>query len=302
MNTGSGHEALFLGIDGGGTKCRARLCNASDMASGTILGSGEAGSANTTQGLDAAFQQIMSATEIAVGKAGLNADCYDRIYAGMGLAGLSLKRDFDAINTYNHPFAALHGETDAHIACLGAHQGDDGAILIIGTGTAGLLIKDGQSITVGGWGFLMSDIGSGAQLGRSALRRALEEHDGLSPQSELGSALMNEFNDNPEAMVTWSETATPKSYGSFVPEVIEYARQGDEAATALLYSTARDIERIIMTLRAKGADKVVLIGGMVDPITPWLSNAALAAIMDTKGTPLDGALMLAERLYKRSVP
>ncbi len=41
-------EPLFLGIDGGGSKCRARLCD----GAGRALGEGEAGAANVALGLD----------------------------------------------------------------------------------------------------------------------------------------------------------------------------------------------------------------------------------------------------------
>jgi len=42
---------LLLGVDGGGTQCRARLC----APSGTMLGEGRAGPANIHLGLDESF-------------------------------------------------------------------------------------------------------------------------------------------------------------------------------------------------------------------------------------------------------
>jgi glucosamine kinase len=287
-------EPFFLGVDGGGTSCRARLC---DMA-GVELGVGVAGSANTTLGVDAAFHEIVKAIKMAVLDAGLTDQCFGSIYAGLGLAGLSLRRDYEAVNSYHHPFAELSAETDAYIACLGAHQGQDGGVLIIGTGSCGLLIMGNRSVAVGGWGYLMSDLGSGAQLGRSALRGALEEYDALLPKSGLGTALMAHFDENPETLVTWSETAKPKSYGSFVPEIISHAINKNEAAIALVNSTANDIERMILTLVSKGAAKIALIGGLAEPMLPWLSETVLGYLTKAKGDPLDGALMLARRKYK----
>lgn len=291
VSTRSELQPLFLGIDGGGTSCRARLCD----HHGEIIGSGDAGSANTTRGLDAAFLEIMSATKIAISNAGLTDTCLKRIHAGLGLAGLSLQRDFIAANSYAHPFATLCAETDAYIACLGAHQGKDGAILIIGTGTCGLLIKDGNITNVGGWGFALSDFGSGALLGRAALRQALKEFDHICPASSLGTELMGHFQNSPEAMVAWSETATPKDFGRFAPDVLNHANKGDVAALELVQATAREIERLISTLISKGAEKVALVGGLSEPITPWLADTAHQHLTEAKGVPLDGAVMLARR-------
>ena len=143
----------------------------------------------------------------------------------------------------------------------------------------------------------MSDLGSGAQLGRSALRGALEEYDALLPKSDITIAKVN-IDENPETLVTWSETAKPKSYGSFVPEIISHAINKNEAAIALVNSTANDIERMILTLVSKGAAKIALIGGLAEPMLPWLSETVLGYLTKAKGDPLDGALMLARRKYK----
>ena len=75
-------EALYLGVDGGGTGCRARL----EDAEGFVLGSGLAGPATTRLGIDAAMAAVLTACEAAVAEAGVEAD-RGRIHAGIGLAG-----------------------------------------------------------------------------------------------------------------------------------------------------------------------------------------------------------------------
>jgi glucosamine kinase len=71
---------------------------------------------------------------------------------------------------------------DAVIACIGAHGGRDGGIVIIGTGSAGLALVEGRVVKVGGYGFPISDEASGADLGLQALRMALRAHDGRTPR------------------------------------------------------------------------------------------------------------------------
>ena len=53
---------LFLGIDGGGSHCRARLMD----ASGQVLGQGNAGPANSRLGLTRVFAEINQAAQAAL--------------------------------------------------------------------------------------------------------------------------------------------------------------------------------------------------------------------------------------------
>lgn len=288
----SGRQAkapLFLGIDGGGSGCRVRLCD----RAGEILGEGQAGPANTLLGLPKVFDEIAAATNQALGQAGLPTDLIGRLHAGAGLAGLSLARERRKLAAFAHPFASFRAEADAYTACLGAHGGDDGGIVIAGTGSCGLALVAGEVHTVSGWGFALSDQGSGAALGRAALRGALGEHDGILPVSPLGQRIMAHFQLQPEEMFLWAETAATGDYAGFAPWVFECAGAGDEGAGALLQQTAADIAQLTKALSAKGAPGIALAGGMSEPIRPWLPESALALLVAAKHDPLHGALMLA---------
>ena len=187
-------KPLFIGVDGGGTRCRARLGD----AEGRVLGEGYAGAANTRLGLESVWHEVHTACEQALADAGLAPDTLGELYAGLGLAGLSLASERKKLTAMAHPFAAMAVETDAYIACLGAHGGDDGGILIFGTGSCGCAIVQGRSFTVGGWGFQLSDHGSGARLGYAALRQALLAHERIIPATPLSQALMARHNNSPE--------------------------------------------------------------------------------------------------------
>ncbi len=163
------NQPLFLGIDGGGTICSARIMD----ADGRVLGEGRAGSANTRLGIERAFGEITAATVRALAEAGRDESHLSRLHAGAGLAGLTLESDMEEVARYPHPFASLTASTDAYVACLGAHGGQNGGILVLGTGSCGCAITDEGTVTVGGWGFNLSDHGSGAHVGLEAVRRAL---------------------------------------------------------------------------------------------------------------------------------
>ncbi len=201
------NDPLFLGIDGGATKCRARIVD----AEGRTLGEGHAGTANPRYGLQAAFDEILSATGGAIAGAGLPDSAIATLHAGLGLAGTGQRQDREAVMAHPHPFASVSLETDAHVACLGAYSGGDGAILILGTGSCGWSIVGGKPHRVGGLGFPIADHGSGAWLGLSTIRRALLAHDGVEPETPLSKAVMARFDDDTDAAVAWQATHSQRT-------------------------------------------------------------------------------------------
>ncbi len=160
---------LFIGIDGGGTKCRARLLSTEDK----VLGTGLGGSANPFHGEAQAKASIVCAVNMALADAGLPSTEIANLIAGVGLAGVNLPSVFDAMNQWDHPFKKMYLTTDLHIACLGAHNRDEGAVLIAGTGSCGYSFVNGKATIVGGHGFPFGDKCSGAWIGLEAVKAVL---------------------------------------------------------------------------------------------------------------------------------
>src|SRR4051812_27982917 len=201
-------EALFIGIDGGGTKCRARLRD----EQGRCLGEGVGGSANIRLDPDLGWNSILTACRMAFREAGLPEDDLGRTHVGLGAAGAGQTSAVERLLARAHPFAAFTVETDAHAAWLGAFGGQDGAILIIGTGSCGYGMVRGERLYIGGWGFEISDEGSGAALGRELLRRVIWAFDGRIGRSPLADSVLAEFNDDPEVLVDWVGQARASDY------------------------------------------------------------------------------------------
>lgn len=165
---------LFIGVDGGGTGCRARI----EDAEGRVLGTGIAGPAAVRLGIDKSMAALQSASLAAAAEAGLPPEALASMDAGIGLAGIGRKGALEQIMAQPHPFRSVVYVNDANIACIGAHGGRDGGIVIIGTGSVGFAVVGGREIRVGGYGFPISDEGSGADLGLQAIRVALRANDG----------------------------------------------------------------------------------------------------------------------------
>lgn len=283
---------LFLGIDGGGTRCRARLAD----AGGRTLGEGVGGAANIRLGLDVAWNAIMEAVDAALVQAGLGREVLSTTYIGLGLAGITNEADQKRVaDSAPVSFAGILSDTDAYTACLGAHAGADGGILISGTGSAAQIIVNGVGRGIGGWGFEVSDLGSGASMGRDAVRAALLGHDGMGPQTDLTRAVMATLGGDPPAVVAWVGPARPGDYGTLAPLVLEHARKGDLVAERLVREQADYLVMHIRRLLELGAPAICLMGGLGPVLLDWMPPWVRGVLTEPKGDAMAGGVLLAMR-------
>ena len=282
-------DLLLLGIDGGGTKCRARLC----APSGATLGEAVAGPANIRLGLENSLAAVREATRDCLDQAGLSSQDLPRITACLALAGASEPTDLAAARTQTHPFGRTTITTDAHAACVGAHRGGDGGVIIVGTGTIGWAELNGRQYRVGGWGLPVSDEGSGAWLGAEALRRVLWAYDGRVAWTGLLRGLFEQFQNDPHAIVRWTFKASPRDFGSLAPRVVEHAARGDAAGVALMQSAAAHVDGLAARLMELGVSRISLVGGLAPLMKPWVSRSTQSRLVPPAGDALDGALQLA---------
>ena len=280
---------LLIGIDGGATRCLARI---RDM-DGNLLGEGEGGPANIHSDFSLAKQSIRAATKSALAAAGLNDSSLKRIYAGLGLAGAGVKTAYSCLLAELTSFASMQLETDAYVAWLGAHQGDDGGIAILGTGSCGLAIVKGRRVAVAGWGPDVSDEAGGQRMGREALRRTLWAYDGRAERSGLTAAILTRFDGDPTQIVTFAAKASSADYARFAPLIFKYAAEQDPLAIALVNEAAAAATSIIDALRAAGAPTVSLIGGLADPLSTWLPRRLCEFLTRPQSDPADGAILMA---------
>jgi glucosamine kinase len=280
---------FFLGVDAGGTATKARLTN----AEGKVLAQASGGPANARIGVTALYEQLMAVCRRAISDAGLNDEGIAAIRCGMGIAGINRMGMKADIQAQPFPFASAQFSSDAMIANLGAHLGADGAILILGTGSIGLVKRGEDSSSIGGYGFPISDEGSGAALGLSAIRHALRALDGRTKPTPLSQAVTKHFEHAIPRVIAWMDQAAPGDYASFAPLVMDYAENGDEIALSIVRDAALHVERFIETIIARGAPRCVLMGGLSERMKPWLRQRIVAQIDEPLGDALDGALILA---------
>ncbi len=282
-------DTLLLGVDGGGTLCRARLAD----ASGRVLGEGAGGPANLRFGLEESFEAARTAAMQCLGAADLSSTALERTVACLGFAGAGEPALLAAAQNHAHPYRDMTVTTDAHIACIGAHGAGDGGVVVIGTGSCGWAIVGGEQLRAGGWGFPFSDEGSGAWLGAEAARRVLWAHDGRSPWTEVLRALFARFQSDPHLIVGWMTQAKPRDFASFAPLVVDHAARGDTTAKELMQRAAGHIDSLARRLLAAGAPALALVGGLAAALAPYLPQETRRRLINPQRDALDGALHLA---------
>ncbi len=280
---------MFIGIDGGGTSCKAILQN----ENGHTISQGIGGPANPVNGVSQSQNSILEACFQALDNAGLSRECVGEITVGAGLAGLHLGAMQQVMMNWAHPFKSLALTTDLHAAVLGAHLGHDGGVLILGTGFSALAVCGQQRLAIGGMGFPINANGSGSWLGLEAVKAVLLAEDQLAPQTILQNLLLAGENKTVLAQHTVNANAT--TFGQYAPAVFEAASQNDEVAQNLLRQATQFAESVIEKLTDFGAPRVTLIGSVANALLPLMSAETQLTIHAAKASPQEGAIMFARQ-------
>ena len=287
---------FLVGVDGGGTNCRAAVAT----VDGTVIGRGESGSSNITTDLDGATINILDAIGDAYDVAGLPDEAQRQTSAWLGLAGANVG-PFAELLTARLPFALKKVDGDAPIALQGALNEGDGAIAILGTGSAFLSRRGETFRLIGGWGFNLSDLGGGARLGRDALQLTLLAHDGMRPKGKLTDTIMAEFSGNPDNLVLYAKTAKPVDYGRFAPFVVSSAEAGDAGARTLMAEQALYVDAAFDVLCEDNVRQIALLGGLAKHMPPYLAERHRNRLVMPRADALTGAVEMAGKLARGEV-
>lgn len=281
--------AYFLGIDGGGTNCRARVRG----ADGQLIGEATGGPSNIATDPAEAVTNIAKVCEAAFRNGRLPASRLSHCSACFGLAGANMAGATERVQAHAWPFRKLRIEHDGIIACVGAHAGEDGAIASIGTGAVYVVSIGGKLQTFGGWGFMLSDQGSGADLGREALRRSLYARDGLIQSSPFTDAVWARFHDSVEELQHFVEHAKPRDYGALAPLLFQHAEQGDPIACFIIERGQTGVTLALDHIVRLGIMRICLLGSIGKAYRPYLPERFEPYLVAPRHDPLDGAILLA---------
>ncbi|MFA1624598.1 BadF/BadG/BcrA/BcrD ATPase family protein [Rhizobium mongolense] len=284
----------LVGIDGGGTSCRAAVAG----PDGRILARGQSGPANILSDPDTALENIAGATRVAFNEAGLDPDGIASARAVLGVAGHNVGKAVHHVKQ-RLPFAEADIESDGLIALQGALGDKDGIVAILGTGTIYISRHRERVTYTGGWGFTVGDLGSGARIGHALLQESLLAYDGIHDVSPLISSVLTEFNNDPRELVEFARQAKPGAFGRYAPRVFEFGERGDAVAARLLKDAAISVDEALDLLVARGTKKICLLGGLGPFYPSWIASRHQELLAKPEGDALTGAVALALARFGR---
>jgi len=251
--------SLIIGVDGGGTKSTYIAFNTATLKLKEYCGD----SINFySVGNEKASKSFLSVIKVI--KQDFNANI-SSILVGNAALGIGKNLDFE------HPFSQAVSSTaekfdiksDLYIGLKGVNFSPS-MFLISGTGSMGIAEdKTGELFTIGGWGYLLGDQGSGYYIGINGIREAIKAYEGITSPSILVNSALNHFNIKVLGEiieVIYAKEIENKHIANFAVEVHRAAAQGDKAAKVILENSIDYLTKCIVVLNDKIGKKKAKLG------------------------------------------
>lgn len=253
-------EDFVCGIDGGGTRTTAICCNLQgEEITRKVFGPfnlnsiGEQAFAELLDDIILFLKEVGNCRSLCMGAAGVNnllmVQLVENAFAGTGI-----------------PYRLMG---DQEIAHTGAFDGEEGIILIAGTGSVCFGKNSmGKSAMAGGWGHLLGDEGSGYSLGRDALAAVARQFDGYGKPTVLADMIAGELGlDSPEKIVSYVYS-NDKSAVALISRLLDKACLGrDPVAEEIIRHNAEGLVDIVLAVSRRlemPSCNVALLGGLME--------------------------------------
>jgi glucosamine kinase len=286
---------FLLGVDGGGTGTRVRLAALNPDGDATEIAQGASGPSGLGLGIARAWDAVQQAAAAAFAASGVQRPAPDRIAIGLGLAGVHNKQWAAEFVAANPGYARVRLETDGFTTLMGAHGGAPGAIVAIGTGSVGEVLRaDGTRHEVGGWGFPAGDEASGGWIGLRAINHIEQVLDGRRERSAFADNVIDACgamgSNKRDAIQAWLGKATQTTYASLAPLVLRHA--DDPVARAILLDAGVEVAAIARALDPDAKLPLALCGGLGAALRDFLPDGLLARTTPPQGDSAAGALRM----------
>ncbi|MCX6553120.1 MAG: ATPase [Acidobacteria bacterium] len=294
-----------LGIDAGGTKT---VCLLADEQ-GAVLAEARAPGANLAS---AGEREVESVLRRAMTDALGNRDIRPAAIC-LGVAGVD-RSDHAAIVRgivrrigYDVPTLVVN---DALLALVAGAGRAPGIVIIAGTGSMAYgRNARGRAARAGGWGYVMSDEGSGYWIGRRALQAVMRASDLRGPATQLTDRMLRHFGIGTArdlVQVVYYGSLRQPGVAALAADVGIAAADGDAVARRILGDAADELMiavRAVVTRldMANEPFTAVLAGGLFQAV-PWLAGQLDARLVETtpsarvsrlSAEPATGAVRLA---------
>jgi N-acetylglucosamine kinase-like BadF-type ATPase len=234
--------AFYLGIDGGGTKTRCVLADETTILARVICGGSNMvrlGEAQAAEVFRSAIRQVCAAARISPQQ--IRATCIGAAGAARPEIAGKIRNILAALKLTN---VEVVGDTE--IALESAFSSGPGVIAIAGTGSIAYgRDASGRTVRAGGWGFAISDEGSGHWIGRRAVSATLTAHDqGLT--TSLTQMVFQSWKVNTiDELVQHSNSTPPPDFPRLFVVVVRAAEEGDKLARELLVEAGSKLAALV---------------------------------------------------------
>jgi len=245
-------KAVYLGVDGGGTKTRFAVID----GDGHLLADAQRGTTYLPHvGMDGVRAVLADGVAAVLATAGCTAADIGHAFFGLPAYGEDsrLTADLQAC-----PAAILGHDRyacDNDMVCgwAGSLACADGINIVAGTGSIGYGQRRGVGARAGGWGEAFSDEGSAYWIAMRGLNVFSRMSDGRLPRGPLHDIFKNHFQLEDDldicAHVYDGTTYARGELAQLSRQVAEAARAGDGAASAIFRDAGRELALICDTLR-----------------------------------------------------
>jgi|HubBroStandDraft_1064217.scaffolds.fasta_scaffold04079_5 glucosamine kinase len=259
--------AYYLGIDGGGTKTRCVLADETTVLATAMTGGCSVirhGEQQAREALHAGIRQVCATAKISP-------DQISAICVGVtGAARPEIAAKIRGILTELIPEgtrARIEVVGDNVIALEAAFGSGPGVIAIAGTGSI-VYGRDaaGHTARAGGWGFAISDEGSGHWIGRRAISVILNSEDqGL--QTALTDMVFQAWKlSTIDELVQQANSTPPPDFPRLFPLVLRAADEGDAIACELLSEAGTKLAELTCIVVRRLASHPTHAPGATPPI------------------------------------
>jgi N-acetylmuramic acid 6-phosphate etherase len=297
---------IYLGVDGGGSRTRALLCDGEDR----VLGAGKGPPSNYhAVGVDGAVAAVAEAVAEAAEQAGLGpapvmtAACF-------GLAGINRPVDEETLTRAlgEKSFAPrIQVVNDVELVLAAGTGGAWGIAIVAGTGSIGYgKAPGGDTARAGGWGYILGDEGSGYSIATQALHLATQTADGRAQAPRILAEVMAHWSlDQPEKLLgrVYRRDITIAEIAALTSRILPLAEEGDPPALELADRAAGQLAQLVDAVAGAlslSAAPLALAGGVVRAsarIRAELVRRARTRLdpVTMVSDPAAGALLLARR-------
>jgi N-acetylglucosamine kinase-like BadF-type ATPase len=309
-------QPLVLGVDGGGTKSIGLVAD----PTGHILTRRESGASNVNVvGLDGAARSLAKVITDCCDDVRCPPDELSCVVLALAGAGddVSRKRIKDAVNNLfvkegRRPLSVII-ESDARAALEGAFDGSPGVVIIAGTGSVVIgKNNSGELLTVGGWGRILGDEGSGFFVGREAVRVVALQMDRRGEATKLKDMLAETYKWQTRADIIHAVYQEKFELSRLAPIVLEAAAQHDIVSQKLLQTAALQLAEqarvIVMQMGILRKIGLVMVGGLIDHENVYSNTLHMKLLkllpqVDVRQpihSPAHGAVLIALEQLKKS--